>query len=136
MEKFGRSQPVRRLEDRRFVTGQGRYIDDTAPAEAAHAVFVRSPVAHAVLTGVDANEARQAEGVLAVLTAEDLVADGVELSMEADLLDLPGGGTGADVPRPILANGKLRFVGEPVAVVVATSRQVTCLLSSRATPSR
>ena len=123
MEKFGRSQPVRRLEDRRFVTGHGRYIDDTAPAEAAHAVFVRSPVAHAVLTGVDANEARQAEGVLAVLTAEDLVADGVELSMEADLLDLPGGGTGADVPRPILANGKLRFVGEPVAVVVATSRQ-------------
>ncbi|MDJ1007904.1 MAG: xanthine dehydrogenase family protein molybdopterin-binding subunit [Paracoccaceae bacterium] len=123
MEKFGRSQPVKRVEDRRFVTGQGRYIDDTAPVGAAHAVFVRSPVAHGVLRGVDVEAARGADGVLAVLTAEELRADGVVLDMEADLLDLPGGGTGADVPRPILAHAKLRFVGEPVAVVLAESRQ-------------
>ena len=123
MEKFGRSQPVRRFEDQRFVTGHGRYIDDTAPDGAAHAVFVRSPVAHAKLKAVDVEAAREADGVVAVLTADDLAADGVELSMEADLIDLPDGGEGADVPRPILATGKLRFVGEPVAVVIAENRQ-------------
>jgi len=122
MEKFGRSQPVRRFEDIRFVTGRGRYIDDTAPKGAAHAVFVRSPVAHAVLNGVDAEAAREAEGVIAALTAEDLLGAGVGLFMEADLVDLPGGGQGADVPRPILAHGRLRFVGEPVAIVIAETR--------------
>ena len=68
MDKFGKSQPVKRVEDVRFLTGAGRYIDDIAPQGALHAVLFRSPVAHAVITALDLDEARAAPGVHAVLT--------------------------------------------------------------------
>ena len=62
MEKFGRSQPVKRVEDLRFVTGQGRYVDDIAPEGALFAYFLRSPVAHAEITGLDLDAALAAKG--------------------------------------------------------------------------
>jgi len=67
-------EPVRRQEDPRLLTGRGRYLDDLAPAGAAHAVILRAPVAHAVLRGIDAAAARSMPGVLAVLTAAEAVA--------------------------------------------------------------
>ena len=59
MSEFGKSQTVRRVEDLRFLTGHGNYVDDIAPADALHAYFVRSPVAHADITGIDAEDASQ-----------------------------------------------------------------------------
>ena len=68
---------VRRLEDARFLTGAGRYLDDIVPAGAAHLAMVRSPHAHAVITGINATAARAAPGVLGVFTHADLAADGI-----------------------------------------------------------
>ena len=62
MEKFGKSQPVKRTEDVRFVTGHGRYVDDIAPANALHAFVLRSPVAHAEITRLGFDEARSGTG--------------------------------------------------------------------------
>ncbi|MDP5349767.1 MAG: xanthine dehydrogenase family protein molybdopterin-binding subunit, partial [Paracoccaceae bacterium] len=119
MEKFGKSQPVKRVEDVRFLTGQGRYVDDIAPGDALQAFVFRSPVAHAVITGLDVDAARAAEGVHLVITADDLAAAGITKGLAATVLTNRDG-TGAAAPkRPILAEGKLRFVGEPIAVVIA-----------------
>lgn len=122
MEKFGRSQPVKRVEDLRFLTGHGRYIDDEAPAGALHLAVVRSPVAHARLLAVDLEEARAVPGVHLAMSAEDWLAAGLELGMEFTTVKNRDGSEGAAPTRPILARGKLRFVGEPVAFVVAESR--------------
>ena len=119
MEKFGKSQPVRRREDVRFLTGQGRYVDDIAPENAAYAVFVRSPVAHGEITALEVDEAREAPGVQAVLTYDDLVAAGLTATMNGARVTNRDGSKAAKPTRPILATGRLRHVGEPVAVVVA-----------------
>ena len=84
MQSFGKSQSVSRVEDLRFLTGQGRYVDDIAPKDAAHAYMFRSPVAHAEITGLDVGDAAASEGVIAVITAADLEAAGVKLGMMAN----------------------------------------------------
>ncbi len=122
MEKFGRSQSIRRTEDLRFLTGHGRYVDDTAPADSLHAVFLRSPIAHANIARLEVSEARGAPGVHAVLTATDIEAAGVALGMEALTFPDRNGGMGAAPERPILAKDRVRFVGEPIAVIVAETR--------------
>ncbi|WP_204113491.1 xanthine dehydrogenase family protein molybdopterin-binding subunit [Shimia biformata] len=119
MEKFGKSQPVTRVEDRRFLTGAGRYVDDIAPRGALHAVVFRSPVAHARISGLDVTEARAADGVHAVLTCADLEAAGMNVAMFAILVDNRDGTKAAAPVRPILARDRVRFVGDPVALVVA-----------------
>jgi carbon-monoxide dehydrogenase large subunit len=119
MTAFGKSQSIRRLEDLRFLTGRGGYVDDIAPPGALRAVFLRSPAAHAVLAAPDVTAARAAPGVRAVLTADDLLADGVALAMEGATVKQPDGSRGAGPARPVLARGRVRFVGEPVAVVIA-----------------
>lgn len=123
MDKFGKSQPVRRFEDARFLTGQGRYVDDIAPDGALHAVFVRASVAHGVLSPVDLSDVRAMPGVVLALAAEDLAAMGVDYSLGASILTNRDGSRAADPVRPILAAGKVRFVGEPIAVIVAETRQ-------------
>ncbi|MEM9012306.1 MAG: xanthine dehydrogenase family protein molybdopterin-binding subunit [Pseudomonadota bacterium] len=121
MQKFGVSQPVRRKEDIRFLNGTGRYVDDIAPAEAAVALFVRSPVAHARITELDVAEARAADGVLAVLTAADL--DGaVKNSVDSSPVRNRDGSKGATPRRPILADERVRYVGEAMAAVIARDR--------------
>ncbi len=122
MEKFGKSQPVKRLEDTRFLTGQGRYIDDIAPDGAVHAVFVRSQVAHGRFQPVDLGEVRAMPGVVAAYAAEDLEAMGIDYVMRGELVDNADGSKGADVARPLLARGKVRFVGEAIAMIVAETR--------------
>ena len=78
MDKFGKSQSVRRFEDHRFLTGHGGYVDDIAPEGALHAVFVRSQMAHGMLAPVDLSEVRDMPGVALALAAEDLDAMGVD----------------------------------------------------------
>ena len=117
MEKFGKSQPIRRLEDVRFLTGAGRYVDDIAPDGALHAHVVRSQVAHGTLRGIDISMAEAAEGVALVLTAETL--DVADDTISYSVIKNTDGSKAAAPDRTILARGKVRFVGEPVAFVVA-----------------
>ena len=123
MDKFGKSQPVRRFEDRRFITGQGGYVDDIAPKGSLHAFFVRSQVAHGALTPVDLSEVRQMPGVALALAVEDLEAMGIDFIMRGTLVTNRDGTKGAATDRHVLAKGKVRFVGEPIAMIVAESRE-------------
>lgn len=117
MTKFGRAQG--RIEDRRFLTGQGAYIDDIAPKDALHALFLRSDVAHARISRLDLKAARAAPGVHLVLTAEDLRAAGVVLTMKGATVPNRDGTRGARPRRPVLADGAVRYVGEAIALIVA-----------------
>ncbi|MEL6840563.1 MAG: xanthine dehydrogenase family protein molybdopterin-binding subunit [Pseudomonadota bacterium] len=121
MEKFGKSQSVKRVEDLRFLTGHGRYVDDIAPDGALYAYFLRSSVAHGEITDLDVNDARDMPGVHLVVTADDLVAAGVKLGMGGVTVKNRDGSTGAAPMRPILAQGRVRHVGEAVAMIVAES---------------
>jgi carbon-monoxide dehydrogenase large subunit len=119
MEKFGKSQPVKRVEDVRFLTGHGNYIEDCAPAGALRAWVLRSPVAHGVISTLDLAEARAADGVHIVLTLDDLQAAGLTTTMDATVVKNRDDSDGAAPERHMLANGRVRFVGEPIAVVIA-----------------
>jgi aerobic carbon-monoxide dehydrogenase large subunit len=117
--KFGVGQPVPRKEDPTLLRGQGRYTDDINLAGQAHAVMVRSRIAHGVLNGIDANAARALPGVLAVLTHDDLENAGFgPLKCPMNIPDRDGKPMKTP-PRPCLAKDRVRFVGEPVACVVA-----------------
>ena len=123
MEKFGRSQPVKRVEDVRFLTGHGRYVDDIAPEGALFGHVARSQVAHGRIVSIDVEEARAAPGVRLVLTADDLVAAGVTLGMQADVQTSRDGTKGANPERPVLATDRVRYVGEAIAFVVADTHE-------------
>ena len=117
--KFGTSQPVRRMEDTRFLTGAGSYVDDVAPQGALFGYVLRSSVAHAEITSLDVSDAAQAEGVHLVVTADSFTAAGAKNNMGASIIDNQDGTKGAAPGRPILATGRVRFVGEPLAFIVA-----------------
>lgn len=107
-----------RREDARLLTGQGRYTADWNRPGQAHAVFLRADRAHAVIRSIDMAAARAAPGVLAVLTGEDAVAAGFDRG--SAMMPVKGRGEALRVPpRPALATDRVRFVGEPVALVVA-----------------
>jgi aerobic carbon-monoxide dehydrogenase large subunit len=105
---------LRRVEDPRLVTGRGAYLDDLRGGAALSVAFLRSPHAHARIVSVDTRDARAAPGVVAVLTGED-VADAIS-PLRAELA-VPGY---VATPWPALARDRVRFVGEPVALVAAT----------------
>ncbi|MFG1625242.1 xanthine dehydrogenase family protein molybdopterin-binding subunit [Kribbella sp. NPDC049227] len=109
---------VRRVEDPKILLGRGKYADDVTPARCLHAAFVRAPLAHGTITRLDADAARALDGVHAVFTADDV--NKVCRSWKG-LLDWPGLVSGDQRP---LATGKVHYVGEPVAIVVAESRAV------------
>ena len=119
MEKFGKSQPVKRVEDVRFLTGQGRYVDDTAPEGALHAYFFRSPVAHGEIAELDLEDARAADGVHLVVTCADLEAAGVDVAIHAAITTNRDGTSGAAPVRTMLAKDRVRHVGEAVVMIVA-----------------
>ncbi|MCB1389811.1 MAG: xanthine dehydrogenase family protein, partial [Rhodobacteraceae bacterium] len=119
MRAFGTSQGVKRREDLRFLTGSGRYVADILPAGTLHAAFLRAPVARAVITGLDTADAAALPGVHAVITAEDLKAAGITAGLWAVLSNDRLGRKGRASHRPALADGIMRHVGEPVALVLA-----------------
>ncbi|MFB4309681.1 xanthine dehydrogenase family protein molybdopterin-binding subunit [Actinomadura sp. GTD37] len=107
---------VPRVEDARLLTGHGTFVDDVVRPGMLHACFVRSPMARARITGVDASEALALDGVHAVFLAEDLNPGVHEQWYTLVGPDVP------DTPRPPLAEDEVRFVGDPVALVVAADR--------------
>ena len=119
MEKFGLSQSAPRAEDPRLLTGKGGYVDDLVPEGALHAYVLRSPMAHAEIASLDVAEAEAMAGVRTVLTAERIEADGVVNDLPTAPAKNRDGSKGADPGRPLLAKGRVRFVGEGIAMVVA-----------------
>ena len=123
MTKFGLAQPVRRVEDPRLLLGRGRYTDDIMPTGVAAGVLVRSPHAAARIVSVDATAAQSAPGVLAVYTAADLKADEIgELPCVVPISSRDGSPR-FDPAHPVLADGMVRHVGDPVAFVVGKTAQ-------------
>jgi carbon-monoxide dehydrogenase large subunit len=123
MGRFGKGQAIRRVEDERFLTGAGRYTDDIVLPAMAFGAVVRSPHAHGVLKAVDVDSARAMPGVLGIFTAADLDAAGVG-GLPTTILVKNRDGSRMTVPdRPVLARDRVRFVGEPVAFVVAETAQ-------------
>jgi len=122
MRAFGTSQGGKRREDTRFLTGAGRYIADTLPEGALYAAFLRAPVAHGRITALALDDARVMPGVHGIWTGDDLAAAGIVASIWSVTARDKRGEVGAAPPRPILCDGVMRHMGEPVALVVATSR--------------
>ncbi len=112
----------KRREDARFVVGGGAYLDDLRFEGLTHAVFVRSPHAHALVRGIDSAAAKAAPGVLAVLTIGDADADGLQPMQPGVVANVQTGEPFAFIPQPLLARDKVRFVGEPVVLVVAETK--------------
>src|SRR5580692_11577154 len=119
--RFGIGQPVTRKEDARFLTGRGRYVADIDLVRQAHAVLVFSPHAHARIRAVDKAAAEQMPGVLAVLTGEDWAADRLGTLDPEVMAEDMGGPQGYRTKRPPLAQGRVRYVGERIAVVIAAT---------------
>ena len=119
MAENGIGASAKRKEDVRFLTGKGNYTDDINRPGQAYAYFVRSPHAHANVKSIDAAAASSAPGVVAIFTGDDLAADGVG-GIPCGFSPAPGPMN--EPPRPPLAQGKVRFVGDMVAVVIAESR--------------
>ncbi|HXL83539.1 MAG TPA: xanthine dehydrogenase family protein molybdopterin-binding subunit, partial [Casimicrobiaceae bacterium] len=110
-------QPVRRKEDYRFLTGAGRFTDDVNEHRQTWAYFLRSPHAHARIRGIDSSKAKAAQGVVAIFTGDDLT--GVNGLPCGWLITGTDGKPMNEPPHPVLAQGKVRYVGDGVALVIA-----------------
>ncbi|MBV9861508.1 MAG: xanthine dehydrogenase family protein molybdopterin-binding subunit [Alphaproteobacteria bacterium] len=119
MGQFGIGQAVRRFEDKRLLRGEGRFQHDVNQLGQTYAVVVRSPHAHARIVALDATAARAAPGVVAVLTAADLAADRLGTMAVTFQRKRPDGSPMFARPHPGLATDRVRYVGDPVALVVA-----------------
>ena len=113
-------QSILRKEDVRFLTGAGQFTDDVNAQNATHAYFLRSPHAHARIRGLDTSRAKAAPGVVAIFTGDDLT--GVNGLPCGWLITGTDGKPMNEPPHPVLAKGKVRHVGDPVALVIAESR--------------
>ena len=126
MTTFGIGASVKRREDQRLLTGEGRFADDFNGLGQAHAAFVRSPHAHADVLAIDAAPAKAVAGVLAVFTGHDLAADGVGgiptlIAERGGNIRSRDGSPFAEPTWLALATARVRHVGEPIAMVVATT---------------
>lgn len=119
MNKFGIGQPVRRVEDQRFTTGRGRYVEDIMLPRQAYGAVVMSPHAHARIRRVDVSKAKAAEGVVCVLIGADAVAEKLGGFPPHFMPEDMGGPKGYRTLRPVLVSDRARCVGERVAFVVA-----------------
>src|SRR5689334_18922738 len=120
--KFGVGQPVPRNEDPILLQGRGRYTDDISLPGELYAVMVRSPYAHGVIKGIETEAAKEVPGVVAVFTGADLEGHGYGAMRCVLPLKNADGTPLRNIERPALAMDKVRFVGDPVAVVVAESK--------------
>jgi aerobic carbon-monoxide dehydrogenase large subunit len=121
MAKYKIGEAVRREEDLRLLKGEGRYVEDASVPYLARGYVLRSPHAHARILAVDASRARAAPGVLAVLTGEDLRRRGLGALRPLVPRKKRDGSPAFIAPQPILAQGVMRHVGEPIAFVAAES---------------
>src|SRR5579884_3992945 len=122
IERFGIGQPVRRREDRRFLTGAGHFTDDIDRPGQVYAAILRSPYAHARIRAIDTASAQRMPGVLGVFTIADLDADGIaEIPCQVKVPGKDGREMFAPT-RPVLARDVVRYVGNPVALVVAETQ--------------
>jgi carbon-monoxide dehydrogenase large subunit len=112
----------RRREDARFVTGRGAYLDDLRFDGVTHAVFLRSPHAHARIIAIDTSAALRAGGLVAVLTARDAAADRLHPLRPTVEANVQTNEPFRFLPQPLLANDTVRYVGEPIALIVAETR--------------
>ncbi|MGI9421361.1 MAG: xanthine dehydrogenase family protein molybdopterin-binding subunit, partial [Geminicoccaceae bacterium] len=119
MAENGIGAAVRRKEDQRFITGAGRYTDDINRHGQAYAYFVRSPYPHATINGIDKAAAEAAPGVLAVLTGDDVAEAGWGGLICGWMVHSKDGSEMKAGSHPVLAQGKVRYVGDHVACIVA-----------------
>jgi aerobic carbon-monoxide dehydrogenase large subunit len=119
MTDQGIGASVKRKEDLRFITGKGQYVDDINRPGQAYAVFARSPVAHATINSIDVSEALASPGVLGVYTGADLAADKIGGLICGWMIHSKDGSPMKAGAHPALAQGKVRYVGDHVAVVIA-----------------
>lgn len=120
--RFGAGLSPKRLEDQRLLTGQGHFIDDKPEDGALWLHVLRSPHAHAKIVSVDVEAAKAMPGVQAIMTGADLVADDVGTLPTLNIFKRPDGSEMKFPPRRLLAHEAVRYAGEGVAVVIATSR--------------
>src|SRR3954452_16146991 len=120
--RFGAGQPVKRLEDQRLLTGNGQFIDDKPEEGALWLHVLRSPHAHAKIISIDTKAASDMTDVQTVFTGADLIADDIGTIPTLSVFMRPDGKPMTVPPRRLLAHEIVRFAGEPVAAVVATSR--------------
>jgi carbon-monoxide dehydrogenase large subunit len=121
--KFGIGQAVRRVEDQRFLTGTGRYVDDTELPRQCHGVTLLSPHAHARVKRIDVSRAKAAPGVLLVLTGADVTADHLEGFTAHPMPEDVGAPPGHRTFLPLLSVDRVRYVGDRVAFVVAETKE-------------
>ncbi len=122
MQKFGIGQTATRYEDDRLLSGEGRYVEDVYIEGQCYAAFVRSPHAHAKITSIDTADASSLPGVLAIYTVADLKAEGIgDIPCMAPASNKDGSNC-IMPPRPALAEDRVRYVGDAVAVVIAENR--------------
>ena len=119
MGKFGIGQGVRREEDPRLLTGRGYYVNDVNLPNQAYVHILRSPYAHAEIRSIDTTEAKAAPGVLAVFTGADVAADNLGVPGMPAKWKRPDGEPMKYRPQPPLATDRVRYVGDPVAMVIA-----------------
>ncbi|HET8578302.1 MAG TPA: xanthine dehydrogenase family protein molybdopterin-binding subunit [Methylomirabilota bacterium] len=119
MGEFGIGQPLKRFEDVRLLRGEGRYHDDINLPGQAHAVLVRSPHAHARIRSLDTSAAERAPGVLAVFTGADLARDSLGITQTTLRRQRPDGSPMFAPPHQTLTRDRVRYVGDPVALLVA-----------------
>ncbi|TAK98843.1 MAG: xanthine dehydrogenase family protein molybdopterin-binding subunit [Rhodospirillaceae bacterium] len=119
MGNFGVGQSIRRVEDQRFLTGGGRYTDDISVPGQVYLYVLRSPHAHADIRGIDVAAAKTAPGVVRILVAADLAAIGTDFLPDGVLPPDKDRGKVKGPRRPVLAVDRVRYVGEPVAAIVA-----------------
>ena len=122
MQKFGIGQTATRYEDDRLLSGEGRYVEDVYIEGQCYAAFVRSPHAHAKITSIDTADASSLPGVLAIYTVADLKAEGIGGIPCMAPASNKDGSNCIMPPRPALAEDRVRYVGDAVAVVIAENR--------------
>ena len=122
-KKDGIGSSVRRTEDKKFLTGKGKYTDDINRPGQVQAYFLRSDVAHAKIKKIDIKNAQSAPGVVGVYTGDDIAADKVGGPICGWVVPCRDGSATKEPPHPLLAQGKVRFVGDAIAVVLAETAE-------------
>ena len=112
---------IKRVEDKRFITGHGRYTDDIVLPGMTHAYILRSPYAHANIKSIDISEAAAMKGVVTIMTGDEVGHYGVPCGWQ---VNFKNGDTMKEPPHPLLVKDKVRHVGDAVALVVAESREI------------